>query len=128
MSKDSQTMEVKWIRIYPGLGKTQYAIKNILEDEGKIWEWIPIENLTAKVYYPDLRGDAKWMWEDYPVTRSQTNTVHRAVKSLEKIGLVKTMKSPVWTRVGFRNMTVVGNPSEGEIVILRKKPNRKKKD
>ena len=108
MNKDLQTMEVKWIRIHPGLGKTQSKIMDILEEETKTWGDMGIEHLTAKVYYPDLHGDTMWMEDDCPITKSQINTVRRAVKALEKRGLVKTMIKPIATLAGYRQMKVVG--------------------
>lgn len=108
MSKDSHAMEVKWIRIYPGIGKTQKKIMDILEDEVKTWGWMGIENLTSKVYYSDLRGATMWMGDEYPITRSQINTVRRAVKTLGKRGLVNTMITPVESLKGVRYWKVVG--------------------
>lgn len=111
MSKDLQTidMEFKFRRIPIGLGKTQSKIMDILvEYEARTLEWTPIDELTAKVYHPDLHRATEWIMEDYPITRSQINTVHRAVKSLEKGGLVKTMIRPVGTRAGWRHMKAIG--------------------
>ncbi len=110
MSKDLQTidMELKFRWIPIGLGKTQRKIMDILEYEARKWEWTPIDELTSKIYHPDLREATGWTMEDYPITRSQINTVHRAVKSLEKRGLVKTIIRPIGTRAGWRNMKAIG--------------------
>ena len=89
MSKDLQNMEFKWIRIHPGLGKTQSKIMDILEEELKTWGRMGIDDLTAKVYHPDLRGVTLWMGDEFSVTSSQISTVRRAVKALKKRGLVK---------------------------------------
>ena len=119
MNKDLQTIDmsnVKWI--HPGIGKTQKRILDILEEEGKIWEWIPIQFLTAKVYHSDLRGDTMWMSDVYPIAKSQLNSVRRAVKSLEKRGLVKTDISSIQSSKGWRFCKVV----EINVWTLRRKP------
>jgi len=95
--------------------KTKEKIMDILKDEDKTWGGIPIGCLTSKVYHPDLRGATMWMGDEYPITRSQINTVRRTVGELEQRGLVKTMLKPVGTRAGYRHMKVVGIPSEEKI-------------
>ncbi len=103
--------DFKWHRIYPGLGKTQSRIMQILEEEGKAWGtkgMMGIENLTSKVYYPDLRGATMWMGDEYPITKSQYNNVHRAVRALEKRGLVKTNIVPLESLKGIRYRKTVG--------------------
>ena len=96
MNKDLQTIDMSNVRwIHPGLGKTQRKILGILKEESKRWEFIPMDELTAKVYHPDLRRVNTWTMEDYPITRSQTETVRKAVKALKKRGLVK---KEVWPR------------------------------
>jgi len=113
MSKDLQTVDMSNAkRIHKRLGKIQRRIMRIMEEEEKKWgmevegptyELMDIEDLIAKVYYPDLRGVTMWMGDDYPVTRSQINTVYRAVKALEKRGLVITadtfVDSPNWKQL-----------------------------
>jgi hypothetical protein len=109
MNKDSQTIDISNVRwFHPGLGKTQSKIMDILENKAKTWGWIPIYNLTAKVYWSELCGDIMWDGNEYPITKSQLNSVRRAVKALEKRGLVKTMIIPVGTPKGIRYMKVVG--------------------
>ena len=109
MNKDLQTIDMSNVRwFHPGLGKTQSKIMDILEDKGKTWERIPIDELTAKVYHPDLRRATTWTMEDYPITRSQINSVRRAVKALGKRGLVNTMITPVESPKGIRYWKVVG--------------------
>lgn len=109
MNKNLQTIDmsnVKWI--HPGIGKTQSKILDILEDEVRTWGWMGIENLTSKVYYPDLRGATLWDADEYPTTKSQINSVRRAVKALGKRGLVNTMITPVESPKGIRYWRVVG--------------------
>ena len=77
-----------------GLGRTQRAILEVLEDRGG---WESLQALAAKVYHPE-----RWEWkgkiyfaEDpsgggYQTTRSEYTATHRAVKALEKRGLVET--------------------------------------
>ena len=77
-------------RIHFGLGKIQQKIMDILEEEGTEWAIMDNDSLTSKVYYPDLHGIKLWSGKDYPVTRSQLNTVRKSVKALERRGLVKT--------------------------------------
>lgn len=101
-------MEFKFKRIHPGIGKTQKKIMDILEGEVRTWGWMPIDDLTAKVYHPDLREATMWMGDEYPITKSQINTVRRAVTALGKRGLVKTMITPVESRKGIRYWKVVG--------------------
>ncbi len=110
MSKDLQTIDMSNAkRIHKGLGKIQRKIMRIrkeevktwsMEVEGPVWDLMDIEDLIAKVYYPDLRGVTMWMGDDYPITNSQYNNVYRAVKALEKRGLVTTAtscaESPNW--------------------------------
>ena len=112
MSKDLQTIDMSNAKRIPiGIGKTQRKIMQILEKEGKEWGtkgMMGIENLTSKVYYPDLRGATLWMGDDYPITKSQINTVRRAVRALEKRGLVKTRITPVESKKGIRHWKVVG--------------------
>jgi len=112
MSKDLQTMKFNFKRIHPGLGKTQSKIMDVLEEEGKIWGGMPIQFLTAKVYHSDLRGATMWMGDEYPIAKSQLNSVRRAVKSLEKRGLVKTDISSIESSKGRRRCKVVGIISE----------------
>jgi hypothetical protein len=112
MSKDLQNMEFNFRSFYPGLGKTQSKIMKILEEESKTWGGIPIDCLTAKVYYPDLRGATMWDGNEYITTKSQINTIHIAVKALEKRCLVETRHKPVGTRAGLRHMKLVSIPSD----------------
>ena len=95
-------------RLHPGIGKTQRKIMDILEEEGKTWGMMGIEHLTAKVYYPDLRGATIWMGDEYPITKSQINTVRRAVQALGKRGLVKTRIKAVKSPKGIRYWKLVG--------------------
>lgn len=88
ISKNS--LEFNFTRIHFGLGKTQQKIMDILEEERTGWAIMDNDSLTSKVYYPDLRGVKLWKGKDYPVTRSQLNTVRKSVKALERRGLVKT--------------------------------------
>lgn len=107
--------DFKWRRIHPGIGKTQRKIMDILEERiEKKRQWIGIENLTSKVYYPDLRGATLWMGDEYPITKSQINTVRRAVRALEKRGLVKTEKPSIPSSRGWRPCKVVGLPKKQE--------------
>lgn len=100
MSKDLPVIDMSNAkRIHIGLGKIQSRIMRIMEEEvktwgmemeGPTWELMDIEDLTSKVYYSDLRGVTTWMGDEYPITKSQINTVRRAVGRLEKRGLVTT--------------------------------------
>ena len=113
MSKELRTMEFNFRRIHPGLGKTQSKIMDILEDELETWGMIGIYDLASKVYYPDLRGATEWMYDKYPVTKSQINTVRRAVKALKKRSLVKRiLVTPVKSSKGIRYRKVVGIVSD----------------
>ena len=111
MSKDLHTMEVKWIRIHPGLGKTQKKIMEILEKQKEFGGHIGMKLLVYLVYQPELdfsemRGSA-----ENPATRSQLNSVRRAVRSLKKRGLV-------WTDI-FRYQGCYPVTSVGSIEIKR---------
>ncbi len=111
MSKDLKTIDMSNVRwIHPRLGKIQSRIMQILEEEVKTWGWMRIEDLTYKVYHPDLRGETMWMGDEYPITKSQINTVRRAVKTLQmRRGLIKnTMITPVKSAKGIRYRRVVG--------------------
>ena len=109
MNKDLQTINMSKVRwFYPGIGKTQRKIMDILEDEVRTWGWMGIDNLTSKVYHSDLRGATMWDGNEYPITKSQINSVRRAVKALGKRGLVKTMITPVESPKGIRYWRVVG--------------------
>lgn len=124
MNKDLQTIDMSNVRwFHPGLGKTQSKIMDILEDEVRTWGWMGIDNLTSKVYHSDLRGDTMWDGNKYPITKSQINTVRRAVGALSKRGLVKTVITPVESPKGIRYMKVIGILSDkyGEEAKEKKK-------
>lgn len=109
MNKDLQTIDMSNVRwFHPGLGKTQSKIMDILAEEEKTWGWMPIGDLTSKVYHPDLRGATMWDGSEYPITKSQIKSVRRAVKALGKRGLVKEIITPVESRKGIRYWKVIG--------------------
>lgn len=91
---------VKWKKIRPGLGKTQRGIMNILEKhkernkelgyDGELGGNMDTKPLASLVYNPELDLSKMPRGPVYPITRSQFNSVHRAAKTLEKRGLVRT--------------------------------------
>ena len=87
MKKDSQTIDISNVRwFHPGLGKTQRKIMDILEKlKG---DNITLKPLVYQVYHPELDLSEMKSSGEYPVTRSQLNSVRRAVKILKKRGLV----------------------------------------
>ncbi len=90
MNKDLQTIDMSNVRwIHPGIGKTQSKILDILEDELETWGRMGIDDLTAKVYHPELRGVTLWKGDEFSVTSSQISTVRRAIKALKKRCLIK---------------------------------------
>ena len=112
MNKDLQTINMSNVRwIHPGLGKTQSKIMDILEKTKELGGHIGMKLLAYLVYQPELdfsemRGSA-----ENPATRSQLNSVYRAVRSLKKRGLV-------WTDI-FRCQGCYPVTSVGSIEIKR---------
>lgn len=118
-------MTFKIKRIYPALGKVQLAIMRVAEEEiEKTWPWMGIESLTSKVYYPALRGVTMWMGDEYPITRSQRNSVRRAVKSLARRGLVNARLSPITSRKGTLRWELLGIVSKGYVEEIKEKVER----
>jgi len=86
-----------------GLGKRQQQIMKVLRSKDN---WQDITSLAAYSFYPDkywYKPDQKYYFDgikEWP-TYSQIITIHKAVNSLEKRGLVETRKrQPNWHSMG----------------------------
>jgi len=80
-------------RLHPGLGETQRKILDILEQKEKP-TMLGIAVLATRVYHPE-----RYSKDHYHYTKNEYNSTHRAVRSLERRGLVRTELVPI---SGFR--------------------------
>ena len=92
-------------RVHFGLGKTQQKILDILGDTQR--DMLGIKVLATRVYHPELERSCD---EGYNYTKSQYNSVSRAVRSLEESGLVRTDTIPIRQNGRQVNVKVVGLP------------------
>jgi len=90
-------------RIHPGLGETQRKILDILEQKEKP-TMLGIAVLATRVYHPE-----RYSKDHYHYTKNEYSSTHRAVRSLERRGLVKTEILPIDGFKGKRvNLKTVG--------------------
>ena len=94
MSKDLQTIDMSNAKRIPiGVGETQRKILNILEQKEEP-TMLGIAVLATRVYHPE-----RYSKNHYHYTKSEYSSMHRAVRSLERRGLVKTEIVPI---TGFK--------------------------
>lgn len=104
MSKDLKNIDVSDAKRKPiGLGKTQRKIMDILEKLNG--DNITMKPLAYRVYHPELDFSEMSIHFKYPVTRSQLNSVRRAVKILKKRDLAW---SEILRQRGYYPLTFVG--------------------
>lgn len=115
-----------------GLGKIQRVIMEILdtiEHDEQIKRYLPDPygvtrgSIPLSVVYPELKNiTGYYSLSDYPVTKSQVGNVYRAIRALERRGLVETFvgedlggNNHVWCKSLVRETP---NPikTKGEIV------------
>lgn len=108
MSKDLQTIDVSSAKTIPiGLGKTQQRIMNFLGANEDTMFGIAI--IATQVYNPPYKENY------YNYTKSQYHNIQRAVRALEKRGLLRTQLVPIKGKRYRRNYKVVGIKSENFI-------------
>jgi len=103
-------------RLHPGLGETQRKILDILEQKEKP-TMLGIAVLATRVYHPE-----RYSKDHYHYTKNEYNSTHRAVRSLERRGLVKTEIIPITGFKGKRvNLKTVGLLEETKAQAQEKK-------
>lgn len=74
-----------------GLGKIQRQLLVLIAKKKGKDGWASVQDLVVKVYHPERFDEVGDCW-DWTYSRAEYVTIHRAIDSLERRGLVETKR------------------------------------